>query len=139
MLLPWLPSHPLPLSMQPAKVKALCPAQMHARPSFPPPQPRPAEKAKLKPAAMKKAAARLKTHEQLRIISGTAAGRRLRSPQGDQVRHLRPGCCGVVKAAAAAACLHRACWYVLTTTLADCFLFGEDAATLPAGSVGHLA
>ncbi|PSC76281.1 peptide deformylase [Micractinium conductrix] len=44
------------------------------------------EKAKLKPAAMKKAAARLKTHEQLRIISGTAAGRRLRSPQGDQTR-----------------------------------------------------
>ncbi|KAL4425903.1 hypothetical protein ABPG75_009919 [Micractinium tetrahymenae] len=44
------------------------------------------ERAKLKPAARKKAAARLKTHQQLRIISGTAAGRRLRSPQGDQTR-----------------------------------------------------
>lgn len=44
------------------------------------------ERAKLKPAAMKKAAARLKSHQQLRIISGTAAGRRLKSPQGDQTR-----------------------------------------------------
>ena len=44
-----------------------------------------AEKARLRPSVVKKAAARLKTHQQLRIISGTAAGRRLKSPQGDQV------------------------------------------------------
>lgn len=48
-----------------------------------------AERERLRPSAQKKAAARLKTHQQLRIISGTAAGRRLRSPQGDQVG----GCC----------------------------------------------
>ncbi|KAI3438534.1 hypothetical protein D9Q98_000962 [Chlorella vulgaris] len=44
------------------------------------------ERARLRPEAQRKAAARLKTHQQLRIISGTAAGRRLRSPQGDQTR-----------------------------------------------------
>jgi len=44
------------------------------------------ERARLKPAARKKAVARQRVHQQLRIISGTAAGRRLRSPQGDQVR-----------------------------------------------------
>lgn len=45
-----------------------------------------AERERLRPAARKKVAARFKTHQQLRIISGSAAGKRLRSPQGDQVR-----------------------------------------------------
>ncbi|GAB4824003.1 hypothetical protein N2152v2_011049 [Parachlorella kessleri] len=44
------------------------------------------EAARLRPAERKKAAARQKTHQRLRIISGTAAGRRLVSPQGDQTR-----------------------------------------------------
>lgn len=44
------------------------------------------ENAKLKPAEKKKAVARLKTHKKLRIISGTAAGKRIFSPQGDQTR-----------------------------------------------------
>lgn len=42
--------------------------------------------AALRPAARKKAAMRRKTHRRLSIIAGTAAGRPLLSPQGDQTR-----------------------------------------------------
>lgn len=44
------------------------------------------EATRLKPSERKKAAARQKTHQRLRIIAGTAAGQRLFSPQGDQTR-----------------------------------------------------
>jgi 16S rRNA (guanine(966)-N(2))-methyltransferase RsmD len=44
------------------------------------------ERKQTSPAEQKKAAARLKTHRRLKIISGTAAGVRIVSPQGDQTR-----------------------------------------------------
>lgn len=44
------------------------------------------ERKAMSPAAQRKAAARLKTHRRLKIISGTAAGVRIVSPQGDQTR-----------------------------------------------------
>lgn len=45
-----------------------------------------AENERLTPRVQKKEAARRKTHKHLKIISGTAAGRRILSPQGDQTR-----------------------------------------------------
>lgn len=44
------------------------------------------ERKQTSPAEQRKAAARLKTHRRLKIISGTAAGVRIVSPQGDQTR-----------------------------------------------------
>lgn len=45
-----------------------------------------AERERVKPAALRRAAARFKTHKQLRVMGGFAAGKRLISPQGDQTR-----------------------------------------------------
>lgn len=45
-----------------------------------------AERARLSPASQRQAAARHKTHCRLKIISGSAAGVRILSPQGDQTR-----------------------------------------------------
>lgn len=44
------------------------------------------ERDRLKTSTRRKEAARKKTHQKLKIISGTAAGKRLVSPQGDQTR-----------------------------------------------------
>lgn len=44
------------------------------------------EEAKLKPEAQRQVAARRKTHRKLKIIAGSAANRRILSPQGDQTR-----------------------------------------------------
>ncbi len=64
------------LSLQPHVLRQLADMQREAN----------AENARLAPEEQKRERARVKTHKQLRVISGSAAGRRLISPQGDQTR-----------------------------------------------------
>jgi len=44
------------------------------------------EEARLRPAAQRREIARRRTHRKLKIIAGSAAGKRILSPQGDQTR-----------------------------------------------------